>query len=107
MTFQLHVWEDGRVLVTTTGNVSDKVMQFAQDAVDEWRKSDGTIVIPDAEVIEHPLPRPDIEALIALMERNEHDRELSPYWRHGDGSMVTRAECVAAGNPFEGPAKDG
>ncbi len=48
-----------------------------------------------------------LDALIALMAKNEYDRELSPFWRHQDGSMVTRAECIAAGNPFEGPAKDG
>ena len=44
-----------------------------------------------------------LDELITMMVKNEHDRELSPYWRHHDGSMLTRAECVAAGNPFEGP----
>ena len=40
--------------------------------------------------------RERIDRLLTLMEKNERDRELSPYWRHGDGSMMTRAEWEAS-----------
>jgi hypothetical protein len=46
-----------------------------------------------------------LEELVELLRANERDRELSPYWRHADGSPVTRKECEVVGNPFEGPVE--
>jgi hypothetical protein len=36
-----------------------------------------------------------LDRLIALMEKNERDRELSPWWQHGDGRAINRLEWEA------------